>query len=105
MKQVGMTMHGHSQYADRLWALLGQHEPSTSAPGQGSQSPLDGVDYLALVPYMLLAGASARTEPMISEPPIDRPAFVHYIEVPDDDEERFYADLEELLERAANGRR
>ena len=95
MKVLGNTMSGHSQYADRLWALLcGYADVDPYDPM--SDPVFSGIDHVGLIPYMLLAGASVETQHV----PCDDWMVSLSIAIPDGFEDEFYRRVEGLLAKA-----
>jgi hypothetical protein len=90
MTQLAFITQGHSEYDDRLWALL-------------SETGIDphefyGLDYYGLLPFFVLAGASVR--PQAHTHGTDMHVEGVYIEIADDLQEAFYATLPQILEDA-----
>jgi hypothetical protein len=90
MKQIGFITQGHSEYEERLRALL-------DASGIDPEEFL-GLEYFSLTPFFVLAGAT------VSPDAHTHGADVHVsavrITVPEELEEAFLATLPELLEDA-----
>jgi hypothetical protein len=90
MKQIGFITQGHSEYDERLRALL-------DASGIDPEEFL-GLEYFSLTPFFVLAGAT------VSADAHTHGAEVHVsavrIMIAEDLEEAFLATLPELLEDA-----
>lgn len=87
MTQVAYISEGHSQFADRLWALAG--ELASDVPEGGW-----GLDYFELLPHFVWAGASVERDH--SWPDLHECT----VTVPDEHEEAFYTALESLRSRS-----
>jgi hypothetical protein len=90
MKQLAYITQGHSDYDERLWALL-------EATGIDPHEFL-GLDYYSLVPFFVLAGATVVPDAHAHD------AEVHLtgvrVNVPEDLEEAFLATLPLILQDA-----
>ena len=90
MKQLAYITQGHSDYDDRLRALL-------------DESGIDpheflGLDYFSLVPFFVLAGASVA--PDVHAHGADVHVTGVRVSIPEDLEEPFLATLPQILEDA-----
>jgi hypothetical protein len=90
MKQIGFITQGHSEYEDRLRALL-------DASGIDPEEFL-GLEYFSLTPFFVLAGATVSPDAHTHGTDVHVSAV--RITVPEELEEAFLATLPELLEDA-----
>jgi hypothetical protein len=90
MKQIGFITQGHSEYDERLRALL-------DASGIDPEEFL-GLEYFSLTPFFVLAGATV--SPDAHPHGTDVHVSAVRISVPEELEEAFLATLPELLEDA-----
>lgn len=90
MKQLAFITQGESEYDERLWTLL---QETGIDPHE-----FVGLDYFGLVPFFVLAGATAR--PDAHTHGTDMHVTGVHIEVPDGLEEAFLATLREMLAEA-----
>jgi hypothetical protein len=90
MKQIGFITQGHSEYDERLRALLG-------ASGIDPEEFL-GLEYFSLTPFFVLAGATVSPDAHTHGPDVHVSAV--RISIPEELEEAFLATLPELLEDA-----
>ena len=90
MKQIGFITQGHSEYDERLRALL-------DASGIDPEEFL-GLEYFSLTPFFVLAGATVGPDAHTHGTDVHVSAV--RISVPEELEEAFLATLPELLEDA-----
>jgi hypothetical protein len=90
MKQIGFITQGHSEYDDRLRALL-------DASGIDPEEFL-GLEYFSLTPFFVLAGATVSPDAHTHGTDVHVSAV--RISVSEELEEAFLATLPELLEDA-----
>jgi hypothetical protein len=90
MKQIGFITQGHSEYDERLRALL-------DASGIDPEEFL-GLEYFSLTPFFVLAGATVSPDAHAHGTELHVSAV--RITVPEELEEAFLATLPELLEDA-----
>ena len=91
MKQLAFITVGHSEYDDRLKKMLGE----TGIDPQEFES----LDYFSLIPIFLLAGASVRTAAESHGDHMHLEGW--YVEIEDDLEPIFFAELPGLLAQTA----
>jgi hypothetical protein len=87
MKQLAFITDGHSEYDDRLWAVLGDS-------GIDPQE-FEGLDYFSLTPLFMLAGASVRTAVHAHDDHMHLEGW--YVEVDEAVEPIFFQELPGLL--------
>jgi hypothetical protein len=90
MKQIGFITQGHSEYDERLRALL-------DASGIDPEEFL-GLEYFSLTPFFVLAGATVSPDAHTHGTDVHVSAV--RISVPEELEEAFLATLPQLLEDA-----
>jgi hypothetical protein len=90
MKQIGFITQGHSEYDERLRALL-------DASGIDPEEFL-GLEYFSLTPFFVLAGATVSPDAHTHGTDVHVSAV--RITVPEELEEAFLATLPELLDDA-----
>ena len=90
MRQLAFITAGHSDYDDRLWALLGES-------GIDAQE-FESLDYFSLVPLFLLAGASVRTVAQAHGDHMHLEGW--YVEIDEALEPIFFSELPGLLEQS-----
>jgi len=93
MKQLAFITQGHSDYDDRLWALLG-------ATGIDPHEFV-GLDYFGLVPFFVVCGASVRTDAHTHGTDVHVSGI--HVEIPEELEDPFYATLPAVLADAYSG--
>jgi len=91
MKQLAFITIGDSDYDDRLWGLL-------QATGI-EINEFEQLDYFSLIPLFLLAGASVRTTAHAHGDHMHLEGW--FLEIEEDLEEIFYAQLPQLLAQTA----
>ena len=87
MKQIGFITQGHSEYEERLRALL-------DASGIDPEEFL-GLEYFSLTPFFVLAGATVSPDAHTHGPEVHVSAV--RITIPEELEEAFLATLPEML--------
>ena len=90
MKQIGFITQGHSEYDERLRAVL-------DASGIDPEEFL-GLEYFSLTPFFVLAGATVSPDAHTHGPEVHVSAV--RITIPEELEEAFLATLPEMLEDA-----
>ena len=87
MKQIGFITQGHSEYEERLRAVL-------DASGIDPEEFL-GLEYFSLTPFFVLAGATVSPDAHTHGPEVHVSAV--RITIPEELEEAFLATLPEML--------
>ena len=87
MKQIGFITQGHSEYDERLRAVL-------DASGIDPEEFL-GLEYFSLTPFFVLAGATVSPDAHTHGPEVHVSAV--RITIPEELEEAFLATLPEML--------
>jgi len=90
MKQIGYITQGHSDYEDRLRAIL-------DASGIDPEEFI-GLEYFSLTPFFVLAGATVSAEAHAHDTEVHVSGV--RVTIPEELEEAFLATLPELLEDA-----
>jgi len=90
MKQIGYITQGHSDYDERLRAVL-------DASGIDPEEFL-GLEYFSLTPFFVLAGATVSAEAHAHDTEVHVSGV--RVTIPEELEEAFLATLPELLEDA-----